>query len=74
MKTKQITLPTDATGIKIASTSDRQTDILFFSEKLRPDKKPCIQSVEGRWEIETTENNLVNLVNHDEIIKEDAIH
>ena len=67
MKTKQVILIPFVTDVHIHKSTDEQTEIAFKS-KLYPTKN-CIHIVSGKWEIKEVKANLVTLVNHDEVIK-----
>jgi hypothetical protein len=67
MTTKTVKLLAGATDIKIKSASDKETVIEFTCPAWT--SKTCTHTVIGRWEIESTNRNLVTLVNHDQIIK-----
>ena len=68
MKKKIVTLLPDAQNIAIKSATDEQTEITFTSPTW-PDKT-CIHILSDRWEIESINQNVVHLINHDKIIKD----
>jgi len=67
--TKTIKLLAGAKDIKIQSTAKNETTIEFTCPAWKT--KTCIHKVPGIWEIQSINRNLVTLINHDLIIKED---
>ncbi len=67
MNTRTIKLLPGSRNAFVFSATDKET-ILHYTCPAWPDKV-CIHILSGKWEIESTEANKVNLITHDEVIK-----
>ncbi len=69
MNTRQITLLPGATNIKILNHGKPDQTTLTFNSPAWGNRL-CFHIVSGKWEIESINQNVVNLVNYDEVIPE----
>ena len=67
MTKKNIKLMPEHSNVRIKQSTKDDTTIVFYNTPVWPGRD-CIIIVQGIWEMQSTEDDILTLVNNDEII------